>query len=328
MKENFDLQLFAAVTNTTASAGLSDEMKEYYDKQLIRKADPYLVHNQFGQKRPIPRNNGKTIEFRTFSSLPKATTALTEGVTPDGQALEVENITATVSQYGDYVKITDMVDLAAVDPVLTETQELLSSQAGRTLDTITREVINAGTNVLYAGGAASRTALTQEDALALDDIFTAAAILKAANARPFEGGFVAIIHPYVAYDLMTQAKENGCWIDINKYTNVENIFNGELGKVAGVRFVESTEAKIWAGTEAQGAIFSTLVVGKDAYGVTEIEGGGLEMIVKPFGSGDDALNQRCTAGWKATATAEILSPEYMVRIESCSPKFGKKATAN
>lgn len=405
----FDLQRFAAVTNTTASEGLSPEMKTYYDKQLIRKSDPYLVHNQFGQKRPIPKGGGKTIEFRTFTSLPKATVALTEGVTPDGRALEVENLTATVDQYGDYVKITDMVDLTAVDPVLTESQELLASQAGRTLDTITREVVNAGTNVLYAGGAEQRSAMTDENVLKLEDVFAAAAILKAANARPFEGGFVAVIHPYIAYDLMTEAKASGSWIDINKYTNVEKIFAGELGKVAGVRFVESSEAKIWkgedlasdartlavnhsggytgatsvvvdggtfaasalvgryviiGGTKAKvtantassgtstltldtavtcadnetvypgegasggGAVFSTLVIGKDAYGVTEVEGGGLEMIVKPFGAGEDALNQRCTAGWKATAAAEILSPEYMVRIESCSPKFGARAAAN
>ena len=82
------------------------------------------------------------------------------------------------------------------------------------------------------------------------------------------------------------------------------------------------------GASGGGAAFSTLVIGKDAYGVTEVEGGGLEMIVKPFGAGEDALNQRCTAGWKATAAAEILSPEYMVRIESCSPKFGARAAAN
>ena len=141
-----NIQRYADVMNATTSAttgnNLSPEMKTFYDKNLIRLAEPYLVHDRFGQEKPIPRGNGKTIEFRKFSKLPKALTPLTEGVAPDGQALNVTALTATVQQYGGYVKITDLLQLTAIDPIITEATELIGQQAGRTLDTITREILN------------------------------------------------------------------------------------------------------------------------------------------------------------------------------------------
>lgn len=141
-----NLQRFADVMNATTSHTVGNdllpEVKQFYDRNLIRLAEPYLVHDRFGQQKPIPRGNGKTISFRKFSKLPKALTPLTEGVTPDGQALNVSEITATVAQYGGYVKITDVLQLAAFDPIITEATELIAQQAGRTLDTITREILN------------------------------------------------------------------------------------------------------------------------------------------------------------------------------------------
>ena len=143
---SLNLQQFADVMNASTSNSLgndlSPEVKTFYDKDLIRLAEPYLVHDRFGQTKPIPRGNGKTIEFRKFSKLPKALTPLTEGVTPDGQAMNVSTITAAVQQYGGFVKITDILQLVAYDPIITEATELIAQQAGRTLDTITREVLN------------------------------------------------------------------------------------------------------------------------------------------------------------------------------------------
>ena len=108
------------------------------------------------------------------------------------------------------------------------------------------------------------------------------------------------------------------------------VFKGEIGSIGNVRFVKSTEAKIWKDeTCPEGlAVFSTLVLGAHAYAVTDVTGGGLQHIVKQLGYGDDPLNQRASVGWKATRVAEILSDEYMVRIESCSPVYSAKANAN
>ena len=315
----YNLQLFAGNlnTNTTASAGLSDEMKTYYSDYLIDNAQPELVHDQFGQKHPIPKNGGKTIEFRKFIPFGKATTPLVEGVTPDGGSLSVTKIEATVDQFGYYVTLSDIIQLTAIDNTLVETTKLLGAQAGMTLDTITREVLSGGTSVMYAGGKEAREALDETCKLTVDDIYKAARFLKTQNAPKIDGSYVAIIHPDVAYDLM----RNDEWIDVHKYSDTKEIFEGEIGKIAGVRFVETTEAKIFADAGASNRdVYSTLVLGANAYGITELTGGGLQHIVKQLGSGgtSDPLNQRGTAGWKATKVAERLVETYMVRIESAS----------
>ena len=138
MKEKLNLQLFATETQTTGSAGLSAEMKTYYEKRLIDLAGPKLVHDQFADKYPIPKNGGKTIEFRKYSPLAKATTPITEGVTPDGQTMNVSTVTAEVKQYGGWVPITDTLQLTAIDNNIVQATKIIASQAGRTLDTIVR----------------------------------------------------------------------------------------------------------------------------------------------------------------------------------------------
>ena len=314
---DLDLTLFDANPNTTGDASLSAEMRTYYSDYLIDNAKPNLVHDQFGQKHAIPKNGGKTIQFRKFMPFSKATNPLTEGITPDGGSLSVTNVTATVDQYGYYVTISDMLMLTAIDNTLVETTKLLGAQAGSTLDTITREVLNGGTSVMYSGGKEARDTITEADKLTVDDIFKAARFLKTQNTPKINGSYVAIIHPDVAYDLMRDEE----WVDVHKYSNATEIFEGEIGKLGGVRFVESTEAKIFADAGSGGRdVYSTLVLGANAYGVTEVTGGGLEHIVKQLGSGGtaDPLNQRATAGWKGTKTAERLVENYMIRIESAS----------
>lgn len=312
------LQLFAEPnTQTTGTGTLSDEMKTFYSDYLIDNAVPKLVHDQFGQKHPIPKNGGKTIEFRKYSPLPKLLTPLTEGVTPDGQSLTVTVLEATVAQYGGYVTLSDMLMLTAIDNNLVQATKLLGNQAGATLDTITREVLNGGTNVVYAGGVSSRGAVT--DNLKVADIKKAVRALKNQNASKIGDSFVAIIHPDVTYDLTNDPQ----WQSVKDY-DPKDWYEGEIGKIAGVRFVETTEAKIF-----EGGIYSTLILAENAYGVTEIEGGGLEHITKQLGSAGtaDALNQRATVGWKATKVAERLVEQFMVRIESKST-FSSEVSAN
>ncbi len=387
---------------------LSAEMKTFYDKTLITLAGANLIHEQFGQKRPIPAHGGKTIEFRKFSKLPKAMKPITEGVTPAGNKLNVSKVSCTVDQYGDYIEQTDMLELTAVDNTIVEATKELAAQAGLTLDTIVRNELTAGTNVMYAPEVTSegeteilsRKDITAACKLRVKDIFRAAAELKAVNAPKIDGSYVAIIHPYVAYDLMQEAGEQ--WIGIQKYLNPENILRGEIGTLGGVRFVESTEAKIWgpsviadgltrltvaeaasgsatvtveenlgnavlsepvsvyvAGKENTvtavsgntvtlsqsvtvkagdiicgdgagkdgSAVFCTLFLGDNAYGVTDIEGGGLEHIVKQKGYGNDPLNQRSSVGWKATKVAKRLLEEYIIRFESGS-EFSASAEEN
>lgn len=329
------LQLFAGAlnTNVTTDSGLSAENKTFYDRTLLESAKPNLIHAQFGQKRPIPKNGGKKIEFRRYGALPKALTPLTEGVTPDGRKLTVTAIEAEVHQYGDYVSLSDVLDLTAIDNNVLEATKAIGNQAGLTLDTITRNVMQAGTNVMYCpkigtGGATtaitSRADLDATCKLTVDVVKRAVATLKANNVPKIGGDYVGIIHPYASYDLMSDPK----WEEMHKYTSAENMYEGEIGRIAGVRFVESSEALI-VKTSTNPAVFCTLVLGENAYGVTDVTGGGLKTIIKQLGSAGtaDPLDQRSTVGWKAMQTAEILQENYMIRVESCG-EFSGTAKAN
>ncbi len=336
-----NLQLFAdastQLTNTTGT--MTKEMKTFYEKRLIDQAEPRLVHDQFADYYPMPQNGGKTIEFRKYDSLPKAKTPLTEGVTPNGQALTVTTVTSDLHQYGGWTPLTDVLQMTAIDNNVVQATRVLASQAGRTLDTITRDVLAGGTNVIYAPqtgedgtetAVTSRRTLDKTCTLTPKIFFQAAAQLGAMNADPIGDSYVAIIHPYAAYDLKT-SKE---WIEVHKYAASETMFRGEIGKLGNIRFIETSEAKIWKdntcpsnGSGGNLAVFGTLVLGAHAYGVTELEGGGLEHIVKQLGYGDDPLNQRASVGWKGMRAAERLVEQYMVRIESVS-SYSEMAAAN
>ena len=311
--------------NTTGTGSLSAEMKTFYDKNLLRYTKPHLVHDQFGQTRNIPENGGKRIEFRRFEQLPKALTPLTEGVTPEGQTMTVTKQEAEVKQYGGFLSLSDQISMTAIDNVVVEATTAIGNQAGSTLDTISREALNAGTNVQYAEGqVSSRSELTAEMKLTVKAIKMAVRALKVQNTAKINGHYVAIIHPDCAYDITLDPR----FIEVVKYKNPERIFNGEIGTLEGVRFIETTEAKKFTNAGASGIdVYSTLLLGENAYATTKIEGGGLETIVKPLGSGGtaDPLNQRSTVGWKAMKVTEILSQQYMVRIETASTYNDHKA---
>lgn len=316
-------------TQTTGSAGMTGEMKTFYHDRLLDNAEPKLRHLQFGAKYPISKNGGKTIEFRKYSPLAKATTALQEGVTPDGGELTMSLITATISQYGYFVAISDVLEYAAIDNNIVQATKLLGSQAGRTLDSLCRDELAGGTNVIYAPKGTTevteRSALDASAILTPDLIYKAAAQLRAMNAETIGDSYVAIAHPYVLYDLMRHED----WIDVHKYARPENIYEGEVGKIGGVRFVDSTEAKIWKDSTCPSglAVFSTLVIAENAYAVTELSGLGLEHIIHDKRQEGGPLEQRSTVGWKATHVTKRLAEEFMVRIESCS-SYSKMAAAN
>lgn len=230
---------YTGVDSTSPLSNLTVEMKEFYSQYLIKDVGPNLIHAQFLESEKLPRNHGRTIEWRKWTNFSKKTTPLTEGVTPEPSKISANPIRAELSQYGDWSLLTDLVQLQTIDNTLVEFTEKHSENAKLTLDTITREAMIAGApEFAFAGGAASLREMTAP--ITPNDVAKLTAYLRQNNAPTFDGSYVMIIHPFIAYDLMTNDK----WIDVVKYSDSTKIFNGELGKLYGIRFVESTESKV------------------------------------------------------------------------------------
>ena len=226
--------------------------KQFYDKKLLETAKTRLIHASFGQKRSIPRHGGKRVEFRKYELFTPDVESLTleEGVTPNGQSLTQSNVEAEVSQYGAYVEVSDLLDLTAYDEVLADSAELLGEQLGTVIEWVTRDAMCATTNVQYANGHDYRDELDGSAVLTVDEIRKAVRTLKKNKARMFtsaEDGsvrrphFVCICSPDATYDL----QNDPLWQDVSKYSNAEQIYSGEIGRLFGVVFIESTEAKVY-----------------------------------------------------------------------------------
>lgn len=302
---------------TQTYAVLTNEQKTFYDRTLLERLLPKLVFAQYGQKKSFKGREGDTINFRRFNSLPAVTTPLTEGVTPASRALDITALTATVSQFGDYVEISDKLDMVGIDPVLTETSELLGEQAGLSIDTQVRDIVCAGTTVQYANGRATRATVVATDVMTGLEVKKAVRTLRRANVQPLEGGnYIGIIGANVEFDLMADPK----WEAVSTYSASEQIFKGEIGRLYGVKFVRAGNTKtVLSGGAPSIPLEVTMIIGKGAYGVVDVEGSSKpEMIFKDFGTAGtaDPLNQRATSGWKALFTAVRLNELCMVRIES------------
>ena len=226
--------------------------KTYYDKKLLETAKTKFVYQLFGQKRNIPRGAGKTVEFRKYNLFTPSVQSnkLDEGVTPDAQALSQTKVEATVGQYGAYVTLSDLLTMTAYDPVISDTTELLGEQMGTLLDWITRDAMSAEASDQFAGGQPAMSAITASDKLTMIEVRKAVRTLKKNKARRFSTNivdgsqrrphFICVCSPDATYDL----QNDSLWQDVSKYSNAEQIYSGEIGRMFGVVFVESTEAPV------------------------------------------------------------------------------------
>ena len=417
-----------------ATGAMSAAMKTYYDTELLENARPRLIFTQLGKSQFLPAGHGDAVQWRKWNTFEKSLTPLTEGVIPSGQKFGQSAISVSVQQYGDYAAISDRLDLHAVDNVLLGAAEEMGAAGGETADTLVRNELCTGTSVIYADTLDSSGAVTStptsrrqlsadNNRLTPDAVNKAYTFLKKQKAPFFEGNkYVAVIHPSAAYDLRSHPD----WMEAHKYASAREIFEGEIGELHGVRFVESTEAPIFNGgnlfdestayltmtafatnasstsvtygvvsanratvsdvlTDAIGealvgrrvhyydasataligtatvvgvdvtnkylyldeaisvtwasgdklypgeggnsvsgpcAVYGTLFFGKDAFGVVDPEGMGMEMIVKDASQIGGPLNQFSTVGYKFETAARILYQNRMVRVESCSAYSG------
>ena len=302
-------------TNMTTSSALSAGMQTYYNRELLRTFEPNLVHLQFGDEHRMPPHSGLVMNMRKLIPLETNTKALSEGDPGESVMLAETDVTVQLQQYGEYARCTDKLDLTHLDMDIMRRTKLFGDAGARSIDAVVREELAKCANVIYAGGKASRAELTAADKLTSRELRKAVKTLKKNHAQTFGGYFVAIIGPDTMYDL----QEDEAFVKVSQYQDKENIYTGEVGRLFGVRLVETTEAKIFEGAGASGAdVASVIVLGQYAYGVTSLKGAKPRVIVKPAGSAGtaDPLDQISTVGWKMDGFgAKLLQPEYAVRIE-------------
>lgn len=306
---------------TSGVNALTAEQHTFFQDEMLERLTPELVWTEYGEKKTIPNRKGATTSFRRLNSLAVSTTALTEGVTPDGVNLDIVTISATVSEYGAWTKISEFINMTGYDPILTEASGLMGENAGESINVITRDMVAAGTNVVYAGGKASRVTVTATDKITALDILKVRRAMKRNKVKPIKlpsggAGYVALVHTDVAMDLM-QTQE---WKDQNTYTDTKNREEGMLGKMYGIYFKEVDEGVKFTGLGAAGAdVFGTIFLGRKAYGLPDI-GGSMkpDIIVHPAGSAGsaDPLNQFNTVAWKCAFTVVRLQELAIVRYES------------
>ena len=302
-------------TNMTTSSALSAGMQTYYNRELLRTFEPNLVHLQFGDEHRMPPHSGLVMNMRKLIPLETNTKALSEGDPGESVMLAETEVTVQLQQYGEYARCTDKLDLTHLDMDIMRRTKLFGDAGARSIDAVVREELAKCANVIYAGGKASRAELTAADKLTSRELRKAVKTLKKNHAQTFGGYYVAIIGPDTMYDL----QEDEAFVKVSQYQDKENIYTGEVGRLFGVRLVETTEAKIFEGAGASGAdVASVIVLGQYAYGVTSLKGAKPRVIVKPAGSAGtaDPLDQISTVGWKMDGFgAKLLQPEYAVRIE-------------
>ena len=340
----------AVVTGWQDADGGAGELfsaaQAYYDRKLLERARPKLIAQDFGQKRPLSANNSLTIKFRKYNDLSRAIASLQldEGIPGDGEKMSITDILASVRQYGNYVTITDLVQVSIEDPVLNEAVDLLSEQMADTVDAITFSALNAGTNVRYANASVDLASIASP--IVSGDLDYAIRMFRRNNADPFteivrastgfntfpiRPAFWGFVHPDVAKDL-----ENiSGFISVERYASQGPVHEAEIGAYKNVRFLMTTQTPILddagnpvhnstfvPGTTnaAKANIYSTILIAKNAYGLVDLDKGTVKSIVKTPGTSDTSnpLNQYSTAGWKLLYTAKILDESKIIRIQSAA----------
>ena len=348
------------MTAVTSYGDISPAVAAYSVVRMLKRAMPYLHIEKFGQTYPLPTNSTQTAKFRRYFLagttgaagpdatagnafyIPLATTPLVEGVTPAGSLLSNQDYTVTLSQYGDFVTITDVIEDTHTDSVLQQATDILGEQAAITVETIRYNVLKAGTNVFYANNVAGRTSVVTVVALA--DLRRVSTGLNRQNAKKItsvvasnpdfntqsvEAAYMAIVHP----DLETDIRSITGFVPVAKYGPHTSPFEGEIGSVEQVRFLTSTVFTPFAdagggvstafrsttGTNAD--IYPILVFGRDAFGIVPLKGKSsmTPMVVNPKPAAGDPLAQRGTVGWKLWTATVILQDAFMARLEvACS----------
>ena len=323
-------------------------VQTYFDRKLLTRALPLLVHTRVAERRPLAQRSGNTMVFRRVESLALATTPLVEGTPPSGQKLSHTDISVRIQQWGDYVTIADLIKATIEHPLLNDASKVLGEQAAQTLDVLMREEACAGTQVFYGGGVAGRANLQttahkvdanllvcmiryllDANASRFTKIIAASVNVETRGIRP---AYWAITHPDVVATLETLSE----YTPVVEYASQGPVMEAEVGAFRELRFLASSGgtsdalggSKVIRGgggaystdiyfTGSTADVYFILAFGEEAIAAVPLDGMSLENIIKPIGSGgpSDPLNQIGTSGWKHAGARKRLNEKFMCRAE-------------
>jgi N4-gp56 family major capsid protein len=309
----------------TTLSQVPPEVSTYFDRLLLALARPYYIYDLFAQKRQIPLNSGDQMVFRRYGTLSAATIPLSDGQTPAGDQLSVTDFKAAISWYGSFVTITDQVQYVVQDRVLNESTKVLSLQLGLTIDTLIRDMmVSTASTIAASGGANGETPTEITDS----DIQTAIVALRQGNARlmtnPLPGenkfGTAPVRASYWGFMSVDQQKDLeavSSFLSVANYPNPMNALEAEWGSTRNVRWLLNTNGfSGGASTPSSQPIYSSFILGQEAYGVVRLGAKEAEFIVKPLGASGtaDPLNQRGTVGYKYPFATRILNDNWITRL--------------
>jgi len=334
----------------TTRAMMTESIKSrYYDELFLTVAEKKLVHTQLGQlNRKAPKGeNAYAIYWTRWKPLAAKTTASAEGVATTAVNMSAVNVTGTVAQYDNAIKISDVLALTNMGDIMKEAIRELGYNAGLSIDTLVRNIVTPGGVPQNAGTSTSAatnwSAIPQSAVLSIGELRKATRTLRQLDAQAPEsrlnmakgqsvstnpgaglGGYwVAVISPDSAYDLQGDTA-TGAWVDANRYAGADKLFTGEIGKLYGIRFLETSNAKVHADLNAastsrsaivaSGLIHETLIAGANYFGITKLQE--LETFIKPFGSAGtaDPTNKIASAGWKTSFGTRVLYSGFGVSL--------------
>jgi len=309
-------------SSITTSAVLPPAVREYYDRLLLMTAYPTLIYTKFAQKRVLPEKNGDTIVFRRYAKLSTVPIALVDGVTPPGAPLSVTDIKARVSFYGNFVTVTNQVELTVEDRVLNESSRLLAQNMAQTMDEVTRDVLASTSSVLQCqngNNAGTPTELTKadidaavktllgNDAEMISEVITGSDQLGTTPIRPAFWGFIDT-------GLLDDLEAVSNFVNSSQYPgNQSAVLDAEWGATGNVRWLYSSVGSV---SSAAIPVYNNFIVGKEAYAVVNLRSESGEFYVKPLGSAgaSDPLNQRGSVGWQHPFVARILNDAFMINL--------------
>lgn len=326
--------------NITTYGDISPRTAASAAKRMLSVGQHTMVWERFGQVDPQPRNMGLTRKWRRYEALSRAIAPLAEGVTPQGQKLTITDVQCTLSQFGDFVVITDVIQDTHEDPVLQIASDRCGLQMAETVEELRYGVVRGGSNVFYAGSATARSGvaatISRGDLRKISRMFKRykaqyiTKVIKAGSAvatEPVAAAYYAVAHSDMEHDIRSITG----FLPAEKYASGVNLVDGEIGKVDDVRFIVTAMAAPFLAAGASGSTFLTnggsgtgaadvypvIFLAADAYGIVPLQGAGAvtPTVVNPKPVQGDELGQRGSVGWKIWQAAVILNQLWMARLE-------------